>query len=557
MINKTKYETQEQVEQRIAEIVVMPEIKRPPAMMELLKNGGYDQGWTKQTMISAIKKAVRALKKAEQQGEGDFSKLETDVGKHFAAHYCERFRFNTTRGQWMIWNGHMWEIDDRERVIYEVGELVFKLRAGIPPDDETGQYEKMSTNRFVRNVADYAKAQPEMVTTEDDYDDDPYLLNTPDGVWDLRTGKRQENDPDLMMTMSTSVVPDFDAEPVLWNETNDQTFAMLDKMRAFTFDYLGLALSGAMHEEVFTFMWGPGGNGKGVLINTVMRVMGSYATVATETAFTTDDRGDTKHTTELAELRGKRLVIISEIEEGQYLRIARIKQNTGNEVPIKARFLFQGNFVYWPVFKLLFVSNFAPKIKNANKDDKAVIRRMNTVHCPHRPKVVDSDLKRKLEAEHGAILADLIRRAGKVLEDGLQRPGEVREATEEFMSDQDIVGSFIDACLDKATEAKYPLKMVREAYDIWAVENGMGTGKITAQRLRKALIERLPKGAISTGNDKTKSFLIGYALSTDVQNLVKEHKTILDAAKVKDEEMKATAAEKARIEASKEGPTQH
>jgi putative DNA primase/helicase len=86
------------------------------------------------------------------------------------------------------------------------------------------------------------------------------------------------------------------------------------------------------------------------MMNTVADILGDYhCTAAIETFTITKNE---QHPTELAMLRGARLVTASETEEGQHWAESRIKKHTGDD-KISARFMRQDFFEYAPQFKLI------------------------------------------------------------------------------------------------------------------------------------------------------------------------------------------------------------
>ena len=121
------------------------------------------------------------------------------------------------------------------------------------------------------------------------------------------------------------------------------------------------------------FGYGTGGNGKGVFVNTVSGVMGDYATTAPMETFIASQSD--RHPTELAGLRGARLVTAQETEEGRRWAESKIKALTGGD-PIAARFMRQDFFEYSPQFKLLIVGNHKPGLRGV---DEAMRRRMNLI----------------------------------------------------------------------------------------------------------------------------------------------------------------------------------
>ena len=147
---------------------------------------------------------------------------------------------------------------------------------------------------------------------------------------------------------------------------------------------------------------GDGGNGKGVFLNTIASVMADYAVAAAMETFVSSSTD--KHPTDLAMLRGARLVYASETEEGRNWADSRIKQMTGGD-RIRARFMRQDFFEYLPQFKLLLIGNHQPNLRNI---DDAAKRRFNIVPFTHKPPTPDPDLMTKLHAEWPGILRWLI-----------------------------------------------------------------------------------------------------------------------------------------------------
>jgi putative DNA primase/helicase len=121
--------------------------------------------------------------------------------------------------------------------------------------------------------------------------------------------------------------------------------------------WCGYCLTGSTREHAFAFVHGPGGNGKSVFLNTLAGIMADYSATAAMETFA-DSRHD-RHSTELAMLKGARLVTASETEAGRGWAEAKVKAITGGD-PITARFMRQDNFTYTPQFKLLIAGNHAP-----------------------------------------------------------------------------------------------------------------------------------------------------------------------------------------------------
>jgi len=191
-------------------------------------------------------------------------------------------------------------------------------------------------------------------------------------------------------------------------------------------------------------IYGEGGNGKGVFLNTLAEICGDYAKVAPADMFV-DSAGD-RHPTDMASLQGARLVTAQEIEDGKSWAEAKIKALTGGD-PVTARFMRQNFFTYSPQFKLLIAANHKPRLRNVGE---AIRRRLHLIPftVTIAPETRDLDLMDKLRAEHPGILAWAIEGCLGWLRVGLKRPPAVKDATEEYLAEQDPLRDWIEECIE-------------------------------------------------------------------------------------------------------------
>ena len=148
-----------------------------------------------------------------------------------------------------------------------------------------------------------------------------------------------------------------------WTRFLDQVMGYDAEKVRFLQAVCGYFLTGRTSEHAFFFAYGTGANGKGVFVNTVLGVMGDYATTAPMETFMAS-RQD-RHPTELADLHGARLVAAIETEEGRRWNESRIKQLTGGD-PIKARRMGENFWQFTPQFKLLVVGNHMPTLRSVD-----------------------------------------------------------------------------------------------------------------------------------------------------------------------------------------------
>lgn len=346
-------------------------------------------------------------------------------------------RFCHTSKDWFVWQGGVWREDQTQSVFHSIRELARDLS-----EDQNGR------NRYITNKAAFAaaverlaKADPAVAITIDQWDSEPMLIGTPGGTVDLLTGLLRPGRREDFITKATSVTPGT-VPCSRWLSFLAETTGHDQEMIKFLQQWCGYILTGSTREHALMFVHGPGGNGKSVFLNIVTRILGAYATTAAMGTFTAS-RMD-KHPTEIAMLKGARLVTASETEEGQSWAESRIKQMTGGD-PLTARFMKQDFFTFTPQFKLMIVGNYTPVLQNV---DDAMRRRFLIVPFERRPAEPDRELEQKLMSEAPSILHWMVEGCLDWQRDGLVKPGTVVAATEEYFSDQDLFGHWLDERCD-------------------------------------------------------------------------------------------------------------
>ena len=209
----------------------------------------------------------------------------------------------------------------------------------------------------------------------------------------------------------------------------------------------GYCLTGSTREHALFFLHGSGANGKSVFLTTISGVLGEYATTAPIETFTASNQE--RHPTDLAMLRGARLVAVTETEEGRRWAEAKIKQLTGGD-RISARFMRQDFFQFTPGFKFVIAGNHKPSLRSV---DEAIRRRLHLVFfavtIPEDER--DPELAEKLKAEWPGILLWAIDGCHLWAEQGLDPPDSVRAATDAYLEAEDAVTTWIDDCCERGS----------------------------------------------------------------------------------------------------------
>jgi len=396
---------------------------------------------------------------------------EDVIALAFTEKYRDTLRFDHDVGCWFRWTGAYWRKDTTDLAIDYARKFARDL----------GDGKRALCKASVASGAErFCRADRAHAVTHEIWDADPYLLGTPGGTVDLRTGYMTDPKPEDYISKQTAVTPEH-GEPTLWLKFLHEAMAGDTEMVTFLQRWCGYCLTGDTTEHALSFAYGDGGNGKGVFMNTFTAILNDYAVTSGMETFTAS-RHD-RHSTELAMLRGARLVTASETEEGRAWAESKIKSMTGGD-PITARFMRQDNFTFKPQFKLMIAGNHAPSLRNV---DDAMRRRFNIIPFTTRPEQPDRLLERKLQDEWGRILAWAIRGCREWMSDGLARPQAVLNATKEYFADQDLFGQWFE---ERTEQTPGRFDLCSKFYSDWvafAKEHGEepGSNKSFGQAMKK------------------------------------------------------------------------
>ncbi len=393
----------------------------------------------------------------------DIELTEDGVALAFADRHRDYLRYCHDTGGWHTWTGTHWKLNRDGIAFTWARELVRSMNR------KTELKIRAITGKaaFAGAVERFAQRDRAFAVTAETWDRDPFLLGTPGGTVDLKTGELQPSRREHHVTKVTAVAPAPSGTTCdTWLAFLDQATGKDDELIRFLQQWAGYCLTGSTREHALLFIYGPGGNGKSVFLNTVAGIIGDYCRTAPMDTFTSSP-GD-KHPTDLAMLRGARLVTATETEEGRAWAEARIKQMTGGDL-VTARFMRQDFFTYLPQFKLTIAGNHKPALRNV---DEAARRRFNIVPFLYKPERPDHRLEEKLKAEWPAILLWMIEGCVDWQRHGLVRPSIVAETTSEYFEAQDTIGRWLaERCTLDAHMTSKPGALMADCR-AWAAGNG-------------------------------------------------------------------------------------
>ncbi|MHA6846352.1 phage/plasmid primase, P4 family [Ralstonia syzygii] len=374
----------------------------------------------------------------------------------FTRRYHRDWRYVAAWGRWLVWDGHRWRTEDTLAAVDLIRNV---CRHAAVNADNPKLAAKLATSGTVGGVERLARADRRHAATTSEWDADPWLLNTPGGVVDLRTGRQRPHDRADRMTKITTATPGGDCPT--WRQFLAEVTGGDAELQAYLQRMAGYALTGSTQEHALFFLYGTGANGKSVFVNTLATILGDYAANAAMDTFM-ETRTD-RHPTDMAGLRGARFVAAIETEQGRRWAESKVKNLTGGD-KISARFMRQDFFEFFPQFKLFVAGNHKPAIRNI---DEAMKRRLHlipfTVTVP--PERRDKHLQQKLLAERDGILAWAVQgcldwqRLGR-----LDPPQQVLDATEEYFEAEDALGRWLDERCVREANAK---SLTAELFNDW------------------------------------------------------------------------------------------
>ena len=337
-----------------------------------------------------------------------------------------------------------------------------KLTDMVPAEKLGLLYALMGADTYKKFVMKYRNyknivnaqnaAKPMLAIDVSELDFDPELLNTPDGTFDLTKGLDgvHPHDPDDLITKITACGPG-DKGSKLWEDALNTFFCNDQELIDYVQEIVGMAAVGKVYAEHMIIAYGGGANGKSTFWNTIARVLGNYSGKLSAEALTMNCKRNVKP--EMAELKGKRLIIASELEEGTRLNTGMVKQLCSVD-PIEAEKKFKDPFHFDPSHTLVLYTNHLPKV---SANDDGTWRRLIVI--PFNAKIVgNSDIKNYgdylYENAGPAILAWVINGAKKAFDKGFkfERPKVVVDAVEAYREENDWLGQFLEEHCDVGAE---------------------------------------------------------------------------------------------------------
>ena len=449
------------------------------------------------TRKEAIENYIARSTAAEDFGNQLKPKEQTDfaIAKLFAHEYGGEIRYNPAIG-WLVWNGRKWEASPlaiKERYMEFMKKVLqcakneitqayantgtdvaVSGRTRAEDENENAIKDAIANYKFINRMCTNNKMVAVLNCVDSllkidvrDLDQDPFELNTPRGIINLKTGLVGIHRANAYCTKMAKASPSNEGMD-LWEECLDSVTQGDAEFKDYLQAIAGGMLIGKVYAESMFIAYGDGANGKSTVFNAIYEVLGDYSGKIPAESLTTRAKNAK---VDLAELLGKRFVLASETEEGQRLSTSMLKQIASADEIVGEK-KYHDPFVFVPTHTLVLYTNHLPRV---GSNDKGTWRRL--IVLPFNAVIANPqrDFGEKLmKRSAGAILQWAIEGAKKFIDNNFQLPHckVVEEANGEYRDANDWCSTFVEECCIVGDAEKVLGGVLYKAYRAWAVETG-------------------------------------------------------------------------------------
>jgi putative DNA primase/helicase len=425
-----------------------------------------------------------ALGEDEGGEPGKRSLTDTGNGRRLIDSFGPAVRYTPGLG-WFHWDGGYWKPDVESLEMRELSKKIAPIVASEVVhylDDADKQSEvikwaqQAKSNARINGAIENATSDPRVLVNVDAWDSNETLLGVTNGVIDLRTGELLRGRPDLYITRRAPVAYNPGIRNVRWEQFIDFATGGDKELQEWLQKAAGYSLTGLRTYDIMFLVYGPPGSGKNTMVEALVKAMGTsqYAWPLDSSILAQGDGhtngSDLYH---WAELRGRRMVWVDELPDGERIKENAIKKLTGSS-EISARSPGEKPFTFQSRAKLWITTNHRPIIT-----DDAMWRRIRPVPLGNVPENPDPDLKHYLFDPEGGLPAVLswavegaIKLLGSSARDALGWCKAVSDSADVYRKNEDRIGIFLGEETKESDGSSTPVKALYAVYRVWSEERG-------------------------------------------------------------------------------------
>ncbi len=412
------------------------------------KDEAHKKKWSGNYALETIHKATNFIDVPHPVSDKKYDLNDTGNAHRFIDMFGDNLRYNADNKIWMIWNGKYWQYDVTESVKNYIEILAESMLYECNNINDVQERLKM-----IKNIQDIysssgkesllkeARHLPGIPVLNEQLDSNAYLLCTHSGTINLKDGSINENLKEDLISQCTSCGIN-DKEPKLWIKTLDEIFQGNKELIHYFHKALGYSISDLCVEQVMFILQSDGNSGKSLIFDILRTILSSYAITSSCELITEEKYNSGSNKEEIARLKGKRLVVIDEIEQGDKGNERLIKNLTSGLTPLIGKHLYASSFEFPFRGKIWLLTNYDFIVRGT---DKGVWRRL--VKIPLYSDFTgkeDKYLRDKLLEEKEEILGWLLEGFRLYLKEGLEKPQCIIDAIKDYKEEMDIVAQWIN-----------------------------------------------------------------------------------------------------------------
>ena len=448
----------------------------------------------------------------ENQWRNGFPSAEYELILLFGERYCSDMRYCTQHECFYLYDGMRWIRDEKMVINRRAGEMIAELFYDIANEpsihrrkEKTEIAIKFQNQHTIRNIVQ--GVIPQISISVKEFDSDHALLNLENGTLNTNTGVLLPHNQSDLITKICRVPYTADATAPNWEKTiqwatgNDAEY--IEYMRRLFF----YCLTGEVQEEQFYIALGAGSNGKSKIFGTLQQMLKDYSVGVAAEALMNNVKADPRADGTIAALRGVRLAISSESQDGHQFNEALMKELTGRDI-LKGRAQYEKFIEFDPTHKLILFTNHKPYVKDTSQ---GFWRRARLLPFNHTARdegdpnfqigdiIKDPHLDKKLEAEMSGILNWILAASQDYHANGVGTCQAVEDASKSYRAEMDVIGAFLSECAtihkDLPKEFNSTNKELFDEYKSWCMDTNRQAGN------RMKFIERMREKGIQQYNE--------------------------------------------------------
>ncbi len=386
--------------------------------------------------------------------------------------------YNHVDGCWIYWDGVRWASDENGEIKRRADKMLADMAKDLKEmqdDPAYNAYKKhLSRSRSHRGKEGFiaeARHLEGVPVLPSEMDRAGNAFNVRNCLISLKTGRTAEHDKKYMISKLAPVTYDENARCPRWDRFIEEVTCGDKSLQLYLQRMIGYCMTAYTKEQCMFFLYGNGSNGKSVFVDTIAYMLGEYAASCQPETVMMRDRNNTARG-DLARLKGARMVVTSEPNDGCRLDEGIVKQMTGGtENKLTARFLYGREFEFSPEFKIVMSTNYKPVIKGT---DNGIWRRVRLIPftAEFTKENRDPQLTEKLRRELPGILNWAIAGAVGWCKEGLPPCAIIDEAGQEYRSEMDRVQQFLDDCTTRSESSSTQASTLYKCYKAWCSEQG-------------------------------------------------------------------------------------